>query len=358
MERRPWWLEDREDGEYCTLCRAYATAEHLAAPKHIAKASWEATPEGAAHASGQRVPPHWGDAKFFKWCLCDEGSPAAGEGWWRCILCNQWADEGHVAGQKHQKRARSPQDYMPQTATEAFEGDSGPAPGRLRPQTATEAFEGDSGPAPGRLRPQTATEAFEGSGAGTSSSHEVADATRSSAAASSSSHEVQPNTDVGSRASTAQSSRTATNFWKPVWSEEHQRHYYYSTMTKEVAWEVPEGATVAATATAPGRDNVRPGKAVAETATARSEGRALDKQDNARIGSIGTAVADTEARQADAEKAQEADANLPRWTGFVFGDWEEYLIPALQRSYYFNTATRTTQWERPPLPPVDARRSG
>merc|ERR1719436_1869173 len=52
---------------------------------------------------------------MFEWRSAEDGGVGGWggtDGWWRCLLCNQWADETHVVGQKHLKRLENSQAYL------------------------------------------------------------------------------------------------------------------------------------------------------------------------------------------------------------------------------------------------------
>jgi len=92
------WFTINEDGEYyCKLCNAFATDGHVASDKHKNR---EREPEwymgeGTAVRSAEYNKPWFEDR----------------EGQWYCLLCSQWATDGHLAGDKHRKREACPEYY-------------------------------------------------------------------------------------------------------------------------------------------------------------------------------------------------------------------------------------------------------
>lgn len=128
----PDWMDVREGAEYCRLCNAFATDGHLACEKHKKRLEWHtsidetalsddaSSPSSvdaeasqtssagvtslSATSSGCELPEHWGDSRFFEFKPDD--------GWWRCRLCQCWADEAHITGQKHLKRSACPEHYV------------------------------------------------------------------------------------------------------------------------------------------------------------------------------------------------------------------------------------------------------
>lgn len=114
----PDWMEVREEAEFCHLCSAFVTDGHLASEKHRKRLEWHAASEricsdsvfappslaAAQSSAGCELPAQWGDTRLFEFYPKD--------GWWRCRLCQCWADDSHVAGQKHMKRSRWPEHYI------------------------------------------------------------------------------------------------------------------------------------------------------------------------------------------------------------------------------------------------------
>lgn len=103
-ERSQPWLEERKDGKeawsYCKICRNFATDEHLVSKGHLRKLEVQCDYDMQRQATAP--PQAWGDPKYFEW--------RDGWGWW-CILCHNWADEGHTVGKKHIQRLEYEQRY-------------------------------------------------------------------------------------------------------------------------------------------------------------------------------------------------------------------------------------------------------
>lgn len=96
------YIEIRDDWEFCTLCKRYATSGHLESENHkyrVEMTEWEAAWEDKVGMDGRPIegPPEWfGNPDYYEWR----------DGWrWWCRLCHQWANAGHVQGNKHLKRA-------------------------------------------------------------------------------------------------------------------------------------------------------------------------------------------------------------------------------------------------------------
>mmetsp|Transcript_157533 Transcript_157533/g.277942 ORF Transcript_157533/g.277942 Transcript_157533/m.277942 type:complete len:355 (-) Transcript_157533:51-1115(-) len=91
------WFEQKDDLEwYCMLCKAYATEGHVKSDKHQKRAE----------------DPGWygfGDKKFD--ASFDKPWFEQRPDGWYCLLCQAWADEGHLTGAKHQKREQFPKEY-------------------------------------------------------------------------------------------------------------------------------------------------------------------------------------------------------------------------------------------------------
>eukprot|EP00747_Dinoflagellata_sp_TGD_P185228 gnl/TRDRNA2_/TRDRNA2_41663_c0_seq1.p1 gnl/TRDRNA2_/TRDRNA2_41663_c0~~gnl/TRDRNA2_/TRDRNA2_41663_c0_seq1.p1 ORF type:complete len:411 (+),score=74.66 gnl/TRDRNA2_/TRDRNA2_41663_c0_seq1:37-1233(+) len=148
----PDWMEVREGAEFCRLCSAFATDGHLASDKHRKRLGWHesqascqpcaelangssssstaiAVARAAAHSGsagyagqGTDPPAHWGDPRLFMF----------EDGWWRCRLCDQWADDSHVGGNKHLKRLDHIGYYLGEELRDATAA-SASLPGDLEP---------------------------------------------------------------------------------------------------------------------------------------------------------------------------------------------------------------------------------
>jgi len=122
----PEWMTVRDNNKFCTVCNAFATVGHLNTDRHAKRLEWylsshsvgdhqKMEPNSVQVTSGrtsilaeplgsQEPPAHWGDARFFEFNAAD--------GWWQCKLCQQWADEAHISGRKHSRRAAFPEQYI------------------------------------------------------------------------------------------------------------------------------------------------------------------------------------------------------------------------------------------------------
>lgn len=95
------WFEEKEGAWYCLLCKSYATEGHLASEKHKNREqepSYYGFPlEGEEN---RPVEKEW-DQPWFE----------QRDGEWYCLLCNQWANTGHLTGKKHMTRQECPEYY-------------------------------------------------------------------------------------------------------------------------------------------------------------------------------------------------------------------------------------------------------
>lgn len=189
----PPWMELRDGSEYCTLCGAYATHGHLASERHSKRLEWynaESSPSTGASAApavssfasafppvmaaqqpgpGSPPPAHWGDPRHFEF--------QPDQGWWRCRLCQCWADDSHIMGQKHQKRIEWADYYID----------------------------------------------------GIESPYGAADASSTQAGAG----ELPPPAPASS------SRDELPHGWHRAWSEDNLKYYYYHASTREVSWDPP-----------------------------------------------------------------------------------------------------------------------
>ncbi|CAE8596158.1 unnamed protein product [Polarella glacialis] len=93
---KPWF--ERKDGEfYCNLCGAWATDGHVASDRHKAR---EDNPGWYGYGDGT-VPDGY-DKPWFT----DKGNRE-----YSCELCNAMATDGHIASDRHKKRAADPKLY-------------------------------------------------------------------------------------------------------------------------------------------------------------------------------------------------------------------------------------------------------
>lgn len=95
------WFEARSGEWYCLLCNAYATDGHLGSDRHVMRSenpSWY----GFDDAAGRRTEA---PASF------DEPWFEIKQGDLYCNLCGAFATDGHVASEKHKKRAAYPESY-------------------------------------------------------------------------------------------------------------------------------------------------------------------------------------------------------------------------------------------------------
>jgi uncharacterized Zn finger protein (UPF0148 family) len=151
---KPWF--EKKDGEwYCNLCGNWATEEHINSNRHRSRAetpeyygfaypnaqdpqqqpaanglppgwtshwseeykseyyhhedtgetTWE-KPGGAAVSAGALVPYHYKSPEYnFPWFERKD------HGEYYCNLCHNWATDGHIASDKHRKRAEYPEWY-------------------------------------------------------------------------------------------------------------------------------------------------------------------------------------------------------------------------------------------------------
>lgn len=99
LEERPDWLEAKSGYDYCTLCGAYATDEHLMSKKHQTRLEWHEK-NGATDSTNfkeeEGPPKDWGDPSHFCWR----------ESWWYCKLCDAWSGWEHVKGHRHQQAVK------------------------------------------------------------------------------------------------------------------------------------------------------------------------------------------------------------------------------------------------------------
>jgi hypothetical protein len=93
---KPWFVLRDGDEYYCLLCNAFATEDHVASTKHtdrVLESSWY---------MGDHAPqlPEY-DKPWFK----------VKDGEWFCMLCNQFATEGHLGSERHRKNEAEPEWY-------------------------------------------------------------------------------------------------------------------------------------------------------------------------------------------------------------------------------------------------------
>lgn len=98
--------------EFCTLCRSYATEEHLRSLKHQRRLAYihlcraqelpPGSPVGGSRTCGP--PAAWGNPAFYEW------KPESGNFW--CNLCWKNADDNHVLSERHQKRVSYPESHL------------------------------------------------------------------------------------------------------------------------------------------------------------------------------------------------------------------------------------------------------
>jgi len=228
------WVEARDGWDWCTLCRKYMTDQHLSGKNHRYRAEmkkwdrlWEEEMEGGGNpelaeawapwirgswrsksswaddASGTEAeepiegpPAAWGDPSYFQWT----------DGWWRCLLCDKWADGAHVKGQRHLNKVwlASGED-----GDAVFDECQVCAPGQRE-------FD-PWGPDWKKEEP---------------SSEETApsDSWRSKLAKPSA-----KSTSASSRPEAVQ----VPPPWKMLWSDDIQAHYYWNQDTDETTWDAP-----------------------------------------------------------------------------------------------------------------------
>lgn len=202
-----WWLDYRDGIQYCRVCHVAATAEHLASEKHRREVLWH--PENlsgggvqATPSSGNVPPLHWGNPDFFAWT-----DSACGAGW-RCVLCNQWAEEAHVTGQKHTKKAKAHAElYKLQGADALACSDVDP-------------FSSDSGA--GSL--------------GQAKRYGTAPLGQRQVSA----REPWWSGEDGAAPSAASCAEEG-GLWRRQWSSEHDCYYFYHVRTRDTRWTAPPG---------------------------------------------------------------------------------------------------------------------
>lgn len=89
----------QEGYDYCSLCRLYATDGHLQSKKHKTQVEWNRWWETQALLED--------DPEQEKMLAEALGNPAHFErrgDWMWCLLCKCWAVNGHLIGQRHQKK--------------------------------------------------------------------------------------------------------------------------------------------------------------------------------------------------------------------------------------------------------------
>lgn len=187
LDLRPLWHSVKDGFAFCTFCRVFATDGHLASEKHKNREQWYrnwGTQDLVPLAARDGPPAAWGNPSHFEWR----------EGWWWCLLCNQWADPCHVQGKRHQKRTQWPEWY----GTEALDD------ARSEASAATEAL--DSG--------------------------------TSTAASSSGGRSAEPDPwgPAWDRVRAAPTEPEPSP-WRSTWSQEHGRCYRYNIDTGERTWQ-------------------------------------------------------------------------------------------------------------------------
>ena len=114
----PEWMDVRDDNLFCTLCKAYATDDHLASRKHqwrLQHPDQFSTPpqqdqqsagifKGAEAPQPHRLPEAWGNPDFYEW--------KAEHQWYWCKLCYRVADDNHLSSARHVHRTACPEEYL------------------------------------------------------------------------------------------------------------------------------------------------------------------------------------------------------------------------------------------------------
>mmetsp|Transcript_18935 Transcript_18935/g.42407 ORF Transcript_18935/g.42407 Transcript_18935/m.42407 type:complete len:430 (+) Transcript_18935:97-1386(+) len=236
----------KDDCYYCTLCKSYATKEHMASEKHLKRAEWEeqpmeqpkcsdAAPKDAvdynkyfivtkeecpfctlcnsyatiAHMTSEKhlKREEWGsadcdhDSEYSKPYVEWRSEPMyAG---WYCTLCSQWADIGHLQGKKHLKQAEWYEHE--EAATKAAAATRG---------------KDTSSAATSKFRKEDWEEIWSAKDKQYYYHHKA-------------SGKVQwedPFVTI-----------EPTTPWRKLWSEEHRTYYYHNRETNLTTWEVPQG---------------------------------------------------------------------------------------------------------------------
>jgi len=240
VEPRPPWLEVKDGFDWCSLCRLFATDAHLSSERHIRRASWYKCHPNDAYTwrdPCEGPPESWGHPDQFEWC----------GGWWRCRVCNQWADGCHVQGKKHQWRTHWADWYLLYDAGDrrcnAITCDETSRVPML--EAGTEHLVKNAGVTQREVKPDPWGPDWEASvkaSDGKSAKVKVLDvqpAERSLTSQNAASWEAwRPTTEAEPQ---QRSGANAASCWRRTWSVEHKRSYFWHTDTGERRWDLPAG---------------------------------------------------------------------------------------------------------------------
>lgn len=225
------WFENRGREWYCLLCNSWATEGHVNSDKHRRRESCPAAYGfGSGFGSGAMVPVYPGgggatpsytgapvvDEAYGRLLQEYASKPwfEQREGEWYCNLCHAWATEGHIAGDKHTKRAMYPSWY-------GFDYEE---PGSvLRPEPPTRSQASSSMQRAESPLPPGWTSHWE------------------------SNHQRSYYHNAESNETTWEKPRgllapepPPPPLWSEHWDAKHKRHYYHNRTTGETTWERPD----------------------------------------------------------------------------------------------------------------------